>query len=74
MNFDLQVLSSFSGWEQLAQTGMSFGMNLLAALAIFFIGRWIATRLVTLMKAALTRAKVDKTLVSFLGTSPTSAC
>ena len=44
MNFDLQVLSSFSGWEQLAQTGMSFGTNLLAALAIFFIGRWVATR------------------------------
>lgn len=67
MNFDLQVLSSFSGWEQLAQTGISFGTNLLAALAIFFIGRWVATRVVTLMKAALTRAKVDKTLVSFLG-------
>lgn len=67
MNFDLQVLSSFSGWEQLAQTGMSFGTNLLAALAIFFIGRWVATRVVTLMKAALIRAKVDKTLVSFLG-------
>lgn len=67
MNFDLQALSSFSGWEQLAQTGMSFGTNLLAALAIFFIGRWVATRVVTLMKAALTRAKVDKTLVSFLG-------
>ena len=67
MNFDLQVLSSFSGWEQLAQTGMSFGTNLLAALAIYFIGRWVATRVVTLMKAALTRAKIDKTLVSFLG-------
>ena len=67
MNFDLQALSSFSGWEQLAQVGMSFGTNLLAALAIFFIGRWVATRVVTLMKAALTRAKVDKTLVSFLG-------
>ena len=67
MNFDLQTLSSFSGWERLAQTGMSFGTNLLAALAIFFIGRWVATRVVTLMKAALTRAKVDKTLVSFLG-------
>ncbi len=67
MNFDLQALSSFSGWERLAQVGMSFGTNLLAALAIFFIGRWVATRLVTLMKAALTRAKVDKTLVSFLG-------
>lgn len=46
---------------------MSFGTNLLAALAIFFIGRWVATRVVTLMKATLTRAKVDKTLVSFLG-------
>lgn len=67
MNFDLQVLSPFSGWEHLAQVGMSFGTNLLAALAIFFIGRWVATRVVTLMKAALTRAKVDKTLVSFLG-------
>lgn len=67
MNFDLQALSSFSGWEHLAQVGMSFGTNLLAALAIFFIGRWGATRVVTLMKAALTRAKVDKTLVSFLG-------
>ena len=67
MNFDLQALSSLSGWEQLAQTGMSFGTNLLAALAIYFIGRWVATRVVTLMKAALTRAKIDKTLVSFLG-------
>ena len=67
MNFDLQALSSFSGWERLAQTGISFGTNLLAALAIYFIGRWVATRVVTLMKAALTRAKVDKTLVSFLG-------
>lgn len=67
MNFDLQALSSFSGWKHLAQVGMSFGTNLLAALAIYFIGRWVATRVVTLMKAALTRAKIDKTLVSFLG-------
>ena len=67
MNFDIQSLSSFSGWEHLAQVGMSFGTNLLAALAIYFIGRWVATRVVTLMKAALTRAKIDKTLVSFLG-------
>lgn len=67
MNFDLENLSSFSGWERLAETGMAFGTNLVAALAIFFVGRWIASRLVILMKAALTRAKVDRTLVSFLG-------
>lgn len=67
MNFDLEKLSSFSGWERLVETGMAFGTNLVAALAIFFVGRWIASRLVILMKAALTRAKVDRTLVSFLG-------
>jgi len=67
MNFDLENLSSFSGWERLVETGMAFGTNLVAALAIFFVGRWIASRLVILMKAALTRAKVDRTLVSFLG-------
>ena len=67
MNFDLENLSSFSGWEGLVETGMAFGTNLVAALAIFFVGRWIASRLVILMKAALTRAKVDRTLVSFLG-------
>ena len=67
MNFNLENLSSFSGWESLIETGMTFGTNLVAALAIFFVGRWIASRLVILMKAALTRAKVDRTLVSFLG-------
>lgn len=67
MNFDLENLSSFSGWERLVETGMAFGTNLIAALAIFLIGKWIASRLVILMKAALTRAKVDRTLVSFLG-------
>ena len=67
MNFNLENLSSFSGWESLIETGMAFGTNLVAALAIFFVGRWIAARLVILMKAALTRAKVDRTLVSFLG-------
>ena len=67
MDINLDQLSSLSGWERLAELGMGFGMNLLAALAIFLIGKWIVTRLVILMKAALTRAKVDRTLVSFLG-------
>ena len=67
MDINLDQLSSLSGWQRLAETGMSFGTNLLAALAIFLIGKWIVTRLVILMKAALTRAKVDRTLVSFLG-------
>ncbi len=67
MDINLDQFSSIAGWQRLAEIGMSFGTNLLAALAIFLIGKWIVTRLVILMKAALTRAKVDRTLVSFLG-------
>ena len=67
MDINLDQLSSLSGWQRLAEMGMSFGTNLLAALAIFLIGKWIVTYLVILMKATLTRAKVDRTLVSFLG-------
>ena len=67
MDINLDQFSSIAGWQRLAEIGVSFGTNLLAALAIFLIGKWIVTRLVILMKAALTRAKVDRTLVSFLG-------
>ena len=67
IDINLDQFSSLSGWQRLAETGMSFGTNLLAALAIFLIGKWITTHLVILMKAALIRAKVDRTLVSFLG-------
>ena len=67
IDINLDQFSSLSGWQRLAEMGMSFGTNLLAALAIFLIGKWIVTYLVILMKAALTRAKVDRTLVSFLG-------
>ena len=67
MDINLDQFSSIAGWQRLAEIGMSFGTNLLAALAIFLIGKWIVTYLVILMKATLTRAKVDRTLVSFLG-------
>lgn len=67
MELDIQQISSISGWGRLFDIGMAFGTNLVAALAIFLIGKWIAARLVILMKGTLIRAKVDKTLVSFLG-------
>ncbi|MCF7530531.1 mechanosensitive ion channel family protein [Neisseria lisongii] len=66
-DFNFEQLTHFKGWEHLADTGMSFGTDVLAALAIFIGGKWLVTRVVKLMKAALTRAKVDMTLVSFLG-------
>lgn len=64
---DLQRLMSEHGWAYLAEKGMSFGMNLMVALAIFFIGKWMTTRLVAFLKTAMTRAQIDATLVSFIG-------
>lgn len=66
-NFTFEQLFSLKSWEHLAENGMDFGLNLLAAAAIFIIGRWLTMYIVKLMKAALTRAKVDLILVSFLG-------
>lgn len=66
-HFNFHRLMSVRGWEHLAEKGMAFSTNLIAALAIFLIGKWITARIVVLMKAAMTRAKIDATLVSFLG-------
>ncbi len=43
-----------------------YGLNLLGALAIFFVGRWVARSVSSLLSKALTKAKVDATLVPFI--------
>lgn len=44
-----------------------YGLQLLGALAIFFIGRWVARRVSNLLEKAMGRAKIDQTLIKFLG-------
>jgi len=44
-----------------------WGLKILAALAIFFIGRMIAKYIIKLLKKVMTRANVDATLSNFLG-------
>jgi len=51
-------------WLQLLET---WGLRLLAALAIFMVGRWLARRMSTGLGRALGRANVDGTLSGFLG-------
>ena len=46
--------------------GAALLMNLLVALAIFFIGRWVARVLKGVLSKTLIRGKVDETLVKFL--------
>jgi small conductance mechanosensitive channel len=54
-------------WQNLLiKHGTQWGANILAALLIFFIGKWVAARIVVLMRRAMNRAKIDATLTSFL--------
>lgn len=43
-----------------------YGLNLIGALAIFLVGRWVAKSVSSLLSKALTKAKVDATLVPFI--------
>jgi len=58
LNFDTDALMA------LAQ---AFGIKLLLALATFFIGKWLASLLVKGIRSAMQRAKVEATLVAFIG-------
>lgn len=53
-------------YEFLSTQGISFGLNLLAAIAIFVIGRWVAMFLKGLLRKAFERGKTDPMLSSFL--------
>lgn len=44
-----------------------YGLKVVAAIAIFIIGKWLAKKLVVLAKKMMVKAKVDETLVSFAG-------
>ncbi len=63
--FDL-TLAKLKDSEQLLDLALPVLGNVVAALAIFYIGKWIAALLLRLMRQAMTRAKVDETLASFI--------
>jgi small conductance mechanosensitive channel len=42
-------------------------MKIIVALAIFFIGKWVARQIIKLMNRGMERASVDATLISFSG-------
>lgn len=50
----------------LAENGVQFLLNLLAAAVIFFIGRWIAMLVAELVFKAMDKAKIDHTLGRFV--------
>lgn len=63
---------SFSGllnnidWTHFYQLAAGFGIRLVAALAIFIIGRWVARWLSRLLEKGMQKAGTDHTLIVFL--------
>lgn len=57
-------------WEEvvalLKTTGMDFAINLVTALAIFFIGRFVVRLLMSALRMVMDKQEVDKTLVTFI--------
>jgi small conductance mechanosensitive channel len=51
----------------LMTTATDVGIKILAAIAFWFIGRWLIHRVIDLMRAALNRNDIDPTLVKYLG-------
>jgi len=50
----------------LATKGMDFALNLLAAILIFVIGRWLSKLISAIIAQVMTKAKVERLLVTFV--------
>jgi small conductance mechanosensitive channel len=53
--------------EYLNQYVIPWGVNIITALAVFIIGRWIAKGVVNILKRMLSKGGIDETLCGFLG-------
>ena len=52
--------------ERAPELALTYGLNLLAALAILYVGKWIAQRLVTVGGRVMTKRGLDPTVVGFV--------
>lgn len=52
--------------QNLGQEAIQFGLKILAALLIYFIGAWLIKKVKKMLSAMFSRKKTDKTLASFV--------
>lgn len=53
--------------DTIIQYASIYGIKIVGAVAIFVIGRWVASRLTRLLRSVMEKRNVDPTLVGFLG-------
>jgi small conductance mechanosensitive channel len=51
--------------DLILQYGTEYGLKILGAVAIFFLGKWIARKTILIMRKTMEKAHVDATLISF---------
>ena len=66
MNSILDKLFAAVPYEQLWQWGLSFCKNLVVAIIVYFLGRYLIKLIIKLFTKMLQRSKVDATLYTFL--------
>jgi len=64
LNWDTITGYDYSG---ITEVIVAHSVQILLAIVIFFVGKWIVRRLVNAVKRGLTRTKMDATLIGFLG-------
>ena len=53
-------------WQKVVEYSALYGVNIVAACAIFFIGRILARVIANLIEKVMVKARIDQTLVSFV--------
>ena len=66
MDFE-SIKAAMTDPQALFDLGWPIASSLLAAIAIFVIGRWVAQILVKVARGAMGKARLDETLITFLG-------
>lgn len=62
MNIDVNALT-----QQATELLSLYGLKIVAAILIFFVGKWVARRLVNVARRFMQKARLDETLVIFVG-------
>ena len=65
----MEELTSLVSQEQMSATVdwlSQFGLKIVAAIVVFFVGKWLARKIAGLLERGLRRADTDPTLISFV--------
>mgnify|MGYP000691731688 CR=1 FL=1 len=62
LGFDWQEV-----WTTLQTTGVEFGINLVTAIVVFFVGKWVVNLVVSGLMKAMQKGELDITLRRFIG-------